>query len=262
MDNAVSLSRTAGERRGTSRSCDIAYGKVSKTVVEAEGSDVGAAAGRGAPTAKGLGKRKAEERSQEKRASKLAHSGMSRDETIANFQAITGIENLNECVSILEAHNWNLETAAAASLAQHDPFAHSAGQSMAAGTSLSSGGPTRRGPAAQASQQQESRPPPGNAGAPRRGILGYLARMLGSDDSGRRRESDTHRFVEMFDLEHGAVHPTAHVGTFREAVDVAKRDFKFLLVYLHSPHHQDTPAFLRDTLCTEVTDLDCVVFDR
>ena len=185
---------------------------------------------------------------------------MSRDETIANFQAITGIENLNECVSILETHNWNLETAAAASLAQHDPFAHSAGSSMmsgaASGGAAVSGGPTRRGPAAQARPQQEARPPPDQVGAPRRGILGYLARLIGGDDGGRQRENGTQRFVEMFDLEHGTVHPTAHMGSFREAVDVAKRDYKFLVVYLHSPHHQDTPAFLRDTLCTEVESRD------
>ena len=94
------------------------------------------------------------------KAPKLVRSNnMSRDETIANFQAITGIENLNECVSILETHNWNLESAAAASLAQHDPFAHSAGPSMmsgvASGGAAASGGPTRRGPAAQARPQHQ-----------------------------------------------------------------------------------------------------------
>ena len=43
---------------------------------------------------------------------------MSRDETIANFQAITGMEDVSECVALLEEHNWNLETAAAVALSQ------------------------------------------------------------------------------------------------------------------------------------------------
>ena len=37
-----------------------------------------------------------------------------------------------------------------------------------------------------------------------------------------------------------------------KAVDAAKREFKFLVVYLHAPYHQDTPEFLRDILCTQV----------
>jgi len=187
-------------------------------------------------------------------------AAMSRDETIANFQAITGIDDLNRSVEILESHNWNLETAAAVSLSQHDPYAQSAsagGASMAAGAG--SAGPTRRGAGAHVRAPVDAAPPREVQNAPpRRGVLGFLSRLIsgeGGEGGGRGRENDTQRFIELFNLEHGSVHPTAHVGTFREAVDVAKRDYKFLVVYLHSPHHQDTPAFLRETLCTEVASI-------
>jgi len=180
----------------------------------------------------------------------------SRDETIANFQAITGIEDLNQCVAILEEHNWHLETAAAVALSQHDPYSQGAGAMASMSTGMgAAAGPTRRA-AAHSRVHADAAAPRDNSqsGAPpRRGILGYLSRLIGGgDEGGRRRVDDTQRFVELFNMEHGTVHPTPHIGTFREAVDVAKRDFKFLLVYLHSPHHQDTPTFLRETLCTEV----------
>jgi hypothetical protein len=181
-----------------------------------------------------------------------------RDETIANFQAITGVDDVSQCVAILEQHNWHLETAAAVTLSQHDPFAQGSGSAGAA-ASMASGagpaGPTRRA-AAHARAQPDAAVPRDsaqNGAQQRRGILGFLSGLIGGgEEGGRRHADDTQRFIELFNLEHGTVHPTAHVGTFREAVDVAKRDFKFLVVYLHSPHHQDTPTFLRDTLCTQV----------
>ncbi|CAN0044149.1 unnamed protein product [Ectocarpus fasciculatus] len=39
--------------------------------------------------------------------------------------------------------------------------------------------------------------------------------------------------------------------SYREAVQEAARQHKFLMVYLHSPLHQDTPNFCRSTLCSE-----------
>jgi FAS-associated factor 2 len=180
---------------------------------------------------------------------------MSRDEIIANFQAITGIDDVNRSIECLEAHNWNLETAAAVALSQHDPYYQSSGGVSSNIGNSAAAGPTRRGAAGSARIQQDVAAPRDNVqnGAPpQQGIWGIISRLIGRDDGGRRRVNDTQRFIELFNLQHGTVHPTAHVGTFREAVDVAKRDFKFLVVYLHSPHHQDTMAFLRETLCTEV----------
>ena len=36
-----------------------------------------------------------------------------------------------------------------------------------------------------------------------------------------------------------------------QAVSQARQDLKFLLVYLHSPAHQDTPIFCREVLCSQ-----------
>jgi hypothetical protein len=45
-------------------------------------------------------------------------------------------------------------------------------------------------------------------------------------------------FVAAFEQRYGAVHPEFVVGSYRDALTMANRDFKFLLVYLHSPEHQ------------------------
>ena len=78
----------------------------------------------------------------------------SRNETIAFFQALTDIQDLNQCVAILEEHEWHLETAAAVALSQHDPYSQGAGAmaSMSGGTGAAAG-PARRaaaGPARRA----------------------------------------------------------------------------------------------------------------
>jgi hypothetical protein len=188
--------------------------------------------------------------------SAMAQRSVSRDETIANFQAITGMDDLHACVELLEQHDWNLETAAAVALSRHDPY-NPAGGGPA---SMAAAGPTRRAaagrPRAQedASRQDDSprRDAAFSGAAPQRGVFAFFSRLLGGFGGGARRENDAQRFIELFNLEHGTVHPTPQVSTFREAVDKAKAEFKFLLVYLHSPNHQDTPTFLRETLCTEV----------
>ena len=149
--------------------------------------------------------------------------------------------------------------ACGSAFSQHDPY--SAG-SASIGTAAAAGsGPTRRAVTAQHGHAadgvdnvlRDESPPGDGPTVQRRGVLGYLSRLfLGAPGGSARPVNDTQRFIELFNRDHGTVHPTAQVSTFREAVTAAKRDYKFLLVYLHSPHHQDTPAFLRDTLCTEV----------
>lgn len=47
---------------------------------------------------------------------------------------------------------------------------------------------------------------------------------------------------------YGVQHPTFYVGTYSQVINEAKKDLKFLLVYLHSKDHQDTNRFCRETL--------------
>ncbi|KAK5726801.1 UBX domain-containing protein 10 [Elasticomyces elasticus] len=74
-----------------------------------------------------------------------------------------------------------------------------------------------------------------------------------SRDSGRRplNPRDTAaRFMREFEEEYGVTHGTIpfHEGGYAQAFDLAKRELNFLLVVLLSPEHDDTAAFVRETL--------------
>lgn len=60
------------------------------------------------------------------------------------------------------------------------------------------------------------------------------------------------RFLTEFELQYGDVHPTFFRGSFQQACNRSKSDFKFLIAYLHSPMHQNTNQFCKDTLCTSL----------
>ena len=57
-------------------------------------------------------------------------------------------------------------------------------------------------------------------------------------------------FAAAYESQFGAAdHPAFFTrGGFREALREAQSQFKLLLVYLHSPEHQDTPHFCRTVL--------------
>lgn len=70
-------------------------------------------------------------------------------------------------------------------------------------------------------------------------------------NKGRRMlmPSDTAaRFRREFEEEYGTKVLPFHEGGFAQALDLAKRDLKFLLIVLMSPEHDDTESFTRDTL--------------
>ncbi|KAI0201860.1 UBX domain-containing protein [Astrocystis sublimbata] len=56
------------------------------------------------------------------------------------------------------------------------------------------------------------------------------------------------RFRREFEEEYGTSALPFHEGGFAQALDLAKRDLKFLLIVLMSPEHDDTEVFTRDTL--------------
>lgn len=55
-------------------------------------------------------------------------------------------------------------------------------------------------------------------------------------------------FIAQFEAKFGTSHPAFFRGSYNDALAEAKRDLKFLLVYLHAESHQDTEAFCGDVL--------------
>ena len=50
--------------------------------------------------------------------------------------------------------------------------------------------------------------------------------------------ADVRSFKEKFESKYGTTHPTFHPGSYSQVLDEAKKELKFLLVYLHSADHQ------------------------
>ena len=65
------------------------------------------------------------------------------------------------------------------------------------------------------------------------------------------RELDTRKFLGEFDRKYSSRHPTFVDGSYQSAVARAFQQSKFLLIYLHSPMHDDTTKFCNQVLCSE-----------
>ncbi|XP_059470745.1 FAS-associated factor 2 isoform X2 [Neocloeon triangulifer] len=163
-------------------------------------------------------------------------------EKLLQFQELTGIEELAECRTILQRHNWELERAVHDTLTNRD---HAVERWL----------PVR---------------------APGQGLLGYIIslvynlisrsiwsafgvfwrlirppdrRSLGSNSSSPIE--DVKQFIENFHTRYGAeVRPAFWRSSYSQALAVAKQELKFLLIYLHCQDHQNTDPFCRETLCS------------
>jgi hypothetical protein len=67
--------------------------------------------------------------------------------------------------------------------------------------------------------------------------------LIDSDSS-----EDIDRFITEFETQYGSRHPVFYSGTYGQALNEAKRELKFLLVYLHSDSHQDSQDFCHNIL--------------
>merc|ERR1719361_1533247 len=83
------------------------------------------------------------------------------------------------------------------------------------------------------------------------GLSGTAPRPRGLTHArARPPEEDVADFISDFNAKYGRDHVAFHTGSYSRALEEAKRDLKFLLVYLHSPSHQDTKSFCQDTLAS------------
>ncbi|KAK9072106.1 hypothetical protein SSX86_008538 [Deinandra increscens subsp. villosa] len=186
---------------------------------------------------------------------------------LAQFQAITGLEDADLCTEILSAHGWDLQQAISSitstSDAATDRFERSefiAGEgagppglawklitlpiSIVSGTLGLVSGAVGLGLWVVG------------------GVLSYSLGVIGLTNSGgspsaplvsvSTAASEAIDFVARFESEYGSRHPNFVSEGFMDALQRSRREFKLLFVYLHSPDHPDTPSFCEGTLCTEV----------
>ena len=76
-------------------------------------------------------------------------------------------------------------------------------------------------------------------------LLGFPPRRA---DRVRDPQGDVRAFVADFEANYGRTHPPFYLGSYLQVLEEAKKELKFLLVYLHAEEHQDTQRFCATTL--------------
>lgn len=156
------------------------------------------------------------------------------------FQEISQISDVELCVDILRENHWNVETAVDAfvqgrrtrSTPQAPPGGGRINQNNLVASSTSS------------SRAQSVISREGQLNIFER-ILSSMRWLFQSRPISLNPEADTRNFISDFDANYGSNHPTFIESTYQQAVDLAFRSSKFLLIYLHSPLHEDSNRFCR-----------------
>jgi len=178
---------------------------------------------------------------------------------LLQFQDLTGIEDIERCRNILDSHNWDLEVATQVTL------------------NMREGSPSVYRPLPRTPPTVVASPPDQRVFLAVRtwqptGILGWsflfisfpfqfmystflrLARFALSFIRADPRRTitdpvrDVMNFIQKYEEKYGTQHPIFYRGTYYQAVNDAKQDLKFLLIYLHGEDHQDTDEFCSTVL--------------
>ena len=170
-------------------------------------------------------------------------------ELLVQLQDMTGLQDLAVCRALLESRDWDLQAVAREQLGHTDTE----------------------------EEEEEEEEPPGNSAMARPQsavrwimyILTFPSRVMTSglnmvwmflsslvtgparvtDQSGGRE--DVTQFCRDYDETYGATHPPFTRLGYYQALEEAKRDLRFLLVYLHCEDHQDTDRFCREVLSSQ-----------
>jgi len=189
----------------------------------------------------------------------LAQLTQHQQNTVANFQEIVQIHDDSLCIQILQHNNWNLERALNSFVQGGSALSH--GQEHAQNSATTSRSYNE-------SSQASSSNPPGrqtltpHAATQEVGNVGGGGSLLDlvfvplrwlfqARPTSLNPNRDAQVFADEFNTEYGRNHPEFHLGSYQSAVALAFSQSKFLLVYLHSPLHEDTDRFCRQALSSE-----------
>jgi len=203
---------------------------------------------------------------------------------LAQLQDLSGIEDTNICRALLESNNWNLESTAnehlginqelpqpspqypapdLPNLGQPDPGGHQQNNH--------NGNHQQRGQRGVGNRALRRHAAGGNSmmslimyilSMPLRivttsidGAMGFITSLFGFPPRRRNTVLDPHRdvtnFVADFEESYGPEHPQFFIGSYAQVLEEAKKELKFLLVYLHSEDHEDTDMFCRQVLSNQ-----------
>lgn len=179
---------------------------------------------------------------------------------LQSFQEIANINDEYLCMQILQQNNWDLSSALGQFVGNTNNESASSSSS-----SRSEGSVTRRTNRTTETTNSQRVHTPASSSAitsasdrhnrdneSTGGLLGLLivplrwlfqARPLSLNP-----DQDTLKFIDEYNMKYSPAHPTFHAGSYQSAVAHAFEQSKFLLVYLHSPLHEDSQRFCRGVL--------------
>ncbi|KAL1488970.1 hypothetical protein ABEB36_014753 [Hypothenemus hampei] len=186
--------------------------------------------------------------------------GLTSDQTekVLQFQDLTGIEDMTICRDVLQRHQWNLEVAV-----QEQLNIREGRPSVYASES--------RPPAVindHLGQLVYFTPPTDGSGSGFqryfRALFGFMwnvcyntiltiiqltQRLLRLEHRPRTDAvQEVLDFIQVYEEKYGCEHPVFYQGTFSQVLNDAKRELRFLAVYLHNPEAVDTDQFCQRTL--------------
>merc|ERR1712168_1440612 len=185
-------------------------------------------------------------------------------EKLLQFQDLTGIEEIDRCKDILQRHNWDMEVAV------QSRFSEEEGQPSIY----------------QENEQRHERMPQVDINPPDQrvftvttrwptsifgwgsfvmmfpfrfvyytfvDIIRFAYNLLRPDPRNHVTDpvGDVNKFIELYETEFGVSHPAFRPVSYSQALNDAKKDLQFLLVYIHGDDHSDSPEFCREVLCNE-----------
>ena len=177
------------------------------------------------------------------------------------FQEISQINDLELCRDILRENHWDVETAVESfttgrrsSRTEGTPYQRNISSgNNSEDTSASFDTSSSRGRQNNSTQPSNS----STAGTLARNDSSFFSLLFGplrwlfqARPISLNPVGDTRKYIQDFDTKYGSNHPNFVTTTYQHAVSQAYRSSKFLLVYLHSPLHEDSFRFCTSTLCS------------
>lgn len=173
------------------------------------------------------------------------------------FQDLTGIESLPTCRDVLQRHHWDIESAV-----QDQLNLREGRPSVFAGTSETSSAPTVL---VDPTRQQIFNPENSGTGNFLSFVLDYILRTFYNTFVSVVRftwslvwpeprppitdpVADVGRFIQNYESTYGNEHPVFYRGSYRQALNDAKQELRFLVIYLHQNDQSDCSNFCSTVL--------------
>lgn len=171
------------------------------------------------------------------------------------FQEICQVTDDELCIQILTQNTWNVDNAVNTFMSQQSGASSFETSSSHRDIDTSLGNARNRNITPQnraAVPDQQQRPVAQRENSALfEMILTPLRWLFQTHPVSLNRELDTRKFIGEFDQKYSSQHPTFMEGSYQSAVARAFQQSKFLLIYLHSPMHEDTSKFCNQVLCSE-----------